>query len=195
MDLAAHFTSKRSLQSIQLRAYSNLVVLGMELNRVMVQVQYLSPKEIDRRRKSRLKNYGCNCPDGYDEHGICQVPISPVDQWSQDRNIGDHIVTLSAEWNVTLFEQVFDLILSKNISNQMSIFWDLLGIDGVSFIFATPVKRHSDQNPYMVLSGKLNVLFLRNIGGYIDIQVPEATFNMTTKVAGLFKVEISGKSF
>ena len=172
VDIAIHFqrkNGKRGLQSFQMRAMSDLVVFNTHINRIAVQIQYLSPEEIERRSKSRLKEYGCNCPSGYDKDGVCLEPISKVDQWVENRGIQERILTVSGEWSATLF-------------------WNLVGIKDLVFIFAAP----SNGKPYMTLGGKLNVLFFRNAGGYIDIQHPCANFTLSTTLAGLFDVQIKG---
>jgi hypothetical protein len=175
VDMAVHFDSiEKGFQSVQLRFMANLMVLNRELTKVIVQLQYLSPRELQRRKKSRLEKYGCSCPRGYDQAGVCKEPIYPVDQWAQDRHLKEHMVTFSGEFNA-------------------SFFWDLVGIKDVHFIFAVPLKHGKPKKPFMSLSGYINVLFLQGLGGAIDIQHPQANFTVLTQLAGLFDVEVSGK--
>ena len=176
LDLALHFQKgqHRGLQSLELRFYSNLVLLNWNINRVHTQIQYLSLVEIERRKNSRLKAYGCNCPDGYDEDGVCMTPIGLVDQWAQDRNIRSDMLTVAAHWDA-------------------SIPWNLVGVEDAKFIFATPVYgKMRGEKPFLVIGGKLNVLFVRKLGGYIDVQHPKANFTFTAKLIGLFDMEIVG---
>lgn len=174
VDMAVHFdASEKGFQSVQLRFLADLVVLNRELFKVVVQMQYLSPRELKRRRKSRIEKYGCSCPMGFDAAGVCKEPINPVDKWAQDRNLNEHMLTFSGEFNA-------------------SFFWDLVGIKDVYFTFALPIQKGKAQKPFMSLSGVLNVLFIKGLGGAIDIEHPRANFTVVTRLAGLFDVEVSG---
>jgi hypothetical protein len=174
IDLAMHFKKNGTgLQSFQLRALSNIKIMNLALNRVTVQIQYLSREELQRRQKSRMIQSQCHCPAGYNEYGLCKEPIGRVNEWVQARYQGFNGMTLSVEWNA-------------------SILWNLISVKDVAFIFATPFGLKNSK-PFLVIGGKLNVLFLRNTGAYIDIMNPNANFTISTKISGIFDVELTGK--
>lgn len=103
VDLALHIERKtKALRSVQIRLTASVVFFDILINHAIVQIQYLSPKELERRKRSRRKEYGCKCPKGYDENGICREVIGFVDDWAQSGNISRHIMTISVDWKVSL---------------------------------------------------------------------------------------------
>lgn len=101
IDLALHIERKtKVLRSVQLRLAASIVFFDLLIHHAIIQIQYLSPNELERRKKSRKQEYGCKCPKGYDETGICREQIGFVDEWTQSGNISRHILTLSVNWEV-----------------------------------------------------------------------------------------------
>ncbi|KAJ3107395.1 hypothetical protein HDU97_004277 [Phlyctochytrium planicorne] len=178
IDAYVAFRPVDGMNGAGLRFTKDVSILNYKLGTAQIEMQYITPREFDRRRKYYGKANPCKITCARYDGDLCTDPksgIRTIDQLIlQNQQLGDYVM-LSAEY--------------KSKLNFIGSF--LLSIDKATFFFASSTKDVTNSVMFY-LYGRLKVLFLETD---LTIQsISDQLYFKTTTDIELVKFTIEGRA-